>query len=140
MHYRQLGRSGLRISSLTLGTMTFGGGGEFSNVGATDLTGAKRQIDMALDAGVNLIDTANMYSAGASEEILGQALGNLIQQGLSQSQQGNVQGRSRALSTPDGATPATPPAQTPSPQGDSTPQPAPESQPMNDVLRQLFNR
>jgi AsmA protein len=71
---------------------------------------------------------------------LGQALGNLIQQGLSQSQQGRVQGRSRALSTPDAATPATPPAQTPSPPSDSPPQPAPESQPMNDVLRQLFNR
>jgi AsmA protein len=74
---------------------------------------------------------------------LGQALGNLIQQGLSQSQQGNVQGRSRALSTPDAATPATPPAptaQTPPAQSDSTPQPAQESQPMNDMLRQLFNR
>jgi AsmA protein len=76
---------------------------------------------------------------------LGQALGNLIQQGLSQSRQGNapqgnVQGRSRALSKPDAATPATPPDQTPSPQSDSTPQPAQESQPMNDVLRQLFNR
>jgi aryl-alcohol dehydrogenase-like predicted oxidoreductase len=74
MEYRQLGRSGLRLSSLTLGTMTFGGRGEFGNVGKTDLEGARRQIDMALDAGVNLIDTANMYSAGASEEITGQAL------------------------------------------------------------------
>jgi AsmA protein len=82
---------------------------------------------------------------------LGQALGGLIQQGLSQSRQGapqgapqgNVQGRSRALSTPDAATPAAPPAaaaQTPPAQSDSTPQPAQESQPMNDVLRQLFNR
>jgi AsmA protein len=72
---------------------------------------------------------------------LGQALGNLIQQGLSQSRQGNVQGRSRALSAPDAANPATPPtAQTPPAQNDSTPQPAPESQPMNDVLRQLLNR
>jgi AsmA protein len=77
---------------------------------------------------------------------LGQALGNLIQQGLSQSRQGNapqgnvqgnIQGRSRGLSTPDAAIP---PAQTPSPQSDSPPQPAQESQPMNDVLRQLFNR
>ncbi|MGZ4174081.1 MAG: aldo/keto reductase [Solirubrobacteraceae bacterium] len=74
MEYRQLGRSGLRLSSLTLGTMTFGGHGQFGNVGTTDLDGARRQIDMALDAGVNLIDTANMYSAGASEEIIGQAL------------------------------------------------------------------
>ncbi len=74
MQYRQLGRSGLRISSLTLGTMTFGGSGPFRSVGTTDLDGAKHQIDMALDAGVNLIDTADMYSAGAAEEILGQAL------------------------------------------------------------------
>jgi aryl-alcohol dehydrogenase-like predicted oxidoreductase len=74
MEYRQLGRSGLRISRLTLGTMTFGGRGQFRDVGQTDLEGARRQIDMALDAGVNLIDTADVYSEGASEEILGQAL------------------------------------------------------------------
>src|SRR5436309_13470425 len=74
MEYRQLGRSGLRISTLTLGTMTFGGTGVFRNVGSTDLDGARRQIDMALDAGVNLIDTADVYSEGASEEIVGQAL------------------------------------------------------------------
>ena len=74
MRYRQLGSSGLRVSALTLGTMTFGGGGSFRDVGQTDLEGARRQIDMALDAGVNLIDTANMYSAGAAESILGRAL------------------------------------------------------------------
>ncbi|MER7983741.1 aldo/keto reductase [Streptomyces sp. NPDC095817] len=74
MEYRQLGRSGLRVSALSLGTMTFGGKDVFGNVGHTDIAGAKRQIDMCLDAGVNLIDTANMYSRGASEEILGQAL------------------------------------------------------------------
>jgi aryl-alcohol dehydrogenase-like predicted oxidoreductase len=74
MEYRQLGRSGLRISALTLGTMTFGGRGDFANVGTTDLAAARRQIDMALDAGVTLIDTANMYSNGASEEIIGEAL------------------------------------------------------------------
>jgi aryl-alcohol dehydrogenase-like predicted oxidoreductase len=74
MEYRQLGRSGLRVSSLTLGTMTFGGSGQFRDVGTTDVQGARRQIDMALDAGVNLIDTADIYSAGAAEEILGQAL------------------------------------------------------------------
>jgi aryl-alcohol dehydrogenase-like predicted oxidoreductase len=74
MEYRQLGRSGLRISRLTLGTMTFGGRGQFRPVGQTDLEGARRQIDMALDAGVNLIDTADVYSEGASEEIVGQAL------------------------------------------------------------------
>ena len=74
MEYRQLGRSGLRISRLTLGTMTFGGSGQFASVGTTDVDGARRQIDMAIDAGVNLIDTADIYSAGASEEIVGQAL------------------------------------------------------------------
>jgi aryl-alcohol dehydrogenase-like predicted oxidoreductase len=74
MDYRQLGGSGLRVSSLTLGTMTFGGRGQFRDVGQTDLEGARRQIDMALDAGVNLIDTADVYSDGAAEEIVGQAL------------------------------------------------------------------
>ena len=76
MEYRQLGRSGLRISPLTMGTMTFGGRGEFASVGATDVDGARRQIEMALDAGVNLIDTADVYSGGAAEEIVGQALGS----------------------------------------------------------------
>jgi aryl-alcohol dehydrogenase-like predicted oxidoreductase len=74
MEYRQLGRSGLRVSRLTLGTMTFGGRGQFRAVGDTDLEGARRQIEMALEAGVNLIDTADVYSGGASEEIIGQAL------------------------------------------------------------------
>jgi aryl-alcohol dehydrogenase-like predicted oxidoreductase len=74
MDYRQLGRSGLRISSLTLGTMTFGGKGNFADVGDTDVEGARRQIDLCLDAGVNLIDTANVYSTGVSEEIVGEAL------------------------------------------------------------------
>jgi aryl-alcohol dehydrogenase-like predicted oxidoreductase len=64
----------LRISALTLGTMTFGGRGQFRNVGNTDLAGARRQIDMCLAAGVNLIDTADVYSEGLSEEIVGQAL------------------------------------------------------------------
>ena len=74
MEYRQLGRSGLRISTLTLGTMTFVGGGGNSPLASTDLEGAKRQIGMALDAGVNLIDTADVYSTGVSEEIVGQAI------------------------------------------------------------------
>lgn len=74
MQYRQLGRSGLRISVLTLGTMTFGGKGAFAKTGSTDVEGARRQIDMCIDAGVNLFDTADVYSAGRSEEILGQAL------------------------------------------------------------------
>ena len=74
MEYRPLGTSGLEISALTLGTMTFGGQGKFKNVGDTDLAGARRQIDMCIDAGVNLIDTADVYSAGGSEEIVGEAL------------------------------------------------------------------
>jgi len=74
MEHRQLGRSGLRISILTLGTMTFGGEGPFADVGSVDLEGARRQIDLALDAGVNLIDSADVYSNGLSEELIGRAL------------------------------------------------------------------
>ncbi len=75
MQYRQLGRSGLQVSTLTLGTMTFGGTGPFQKVGATDVAGAARQLDLCIDAGVNLVDTADIYSRGLSEEILGEALG-----------------------------------------------------------------
>jgi aryl-alcohol dehydrogenase-like predicted oxidoreductase len=74
MDYRQLGHSGLRVSALTLGTMTFGGRDKFASVGSTDVEGATRQVDMCLDAGVNLIDTADVYSAGLSEEIVGRTL------------------------------------------------------------------
>ena len=74
MDYRQLGRSGLRVSTITLGTMGFGGQGPFAAVGKLGVEDCKRQLDLCLDAGVNLVDTANMYSAGASEEILGEAL------------------------------------------------------------------
>jgi aryl-alcohol dehydrogenase-like predicted oxidoreductase len=74
MEYRQLGQSGLMVSVLSLGTMTFGGRAVFSKVGATDVAGARRQVDLCLAAGVNLFDTANVYSDGLSEEILGEAL------------------------------------------------------------------
>jgi aryl-alcohol dehydrogenase-like predicted oxidoreductase len=74
MEYRQLGKSGLRISVLTMGTMTFGGRGNFAKVGSTEVTEARRQVDMCLDAGVNLIDTADVYSGGRSEEIVGEIL------------------------------------------------------------------
>jgi aryl-alcohol dehydrogenase-like predicted oxidoreductase len=74
MEYRLLGTSGLHVSALTLGTMTFGGLGNFANVGDTDVPGARRQIDMCLDAGVNLIDTADVYSTGRAEEIVGEAI------------------------------------------------------------------
>ena len=75
MEYRQLGRSGLRVSTLTLGTMGFGGRGWAAAVGDLDVQAARRQIDMARDAGVNLIDTADVYSEGLSEQIVGEALG-----------------------------------------------------------------
>lgn len=74
MDYRQLGRSGLMVSSLTMGTMTFGGKGVFGKVGDTDVAGARRQIDLCVEAGVNLIDTADVYSQGASEEIVGEVV------------------------------------------------------------------
>jgi aryl-alcohol dehydrogenase-like predicted oxidoreductase len=75
MEYRYLGRSGLRVSVLTMGTMTFGGVGGFKATGSSDLGEAREQIDLCLDAGVNLIDTANVYSQGEAETIIGQALG-----------------------------------------------------------------
>src|SRR3954471_24782171 len=74
MEYRPLGHSGLRVSALTLGTMTFGGRDKFASVGSTDVEGGTRQVDMCLDAGVNLIDTADVYSAGLSEEIVGRTI------------------------------------------------------------------
>jgi aryl-alcohol dehydrogenase-like predicted oxidoreductase len=74
MEYRQLGSSGLRVSALTLGTMTFGGRDKFALVGDTDVAGATRQVDICLDRGVNFVDTANVYSAGVCEEIVGQAI------------------------------------------------------------------
>ena len=76
MEYRLLGRSGLKVSVFSFGAMTFGGSGNFASVGNTQLEDAGRQIDMCLDAGVNLFDTANVYSSGQSEELLGQALGS----------------------------------------------------------------
>jgi aryl-alcohol dehydrogenase-like predicted oxidoreductase len=75
MQYRQLGRSGLKVSAITLGTMTFGGRGAFAKVGNTDIREAGRLIDMALDAGVNMIDTADAYSGGLAEEMIGEVLG-----------------------------------------------------------------
>ena len=74
MKYRALGSSGLRVSVLTMGTMTFGGRGEFAAVGSVGVDEARRQVDQCLEAGVNLFDTADEYSGGQSEEILGQAL------------------------------------------------------------------
>ena len=78
MQYRPLGRSGLFVSSLSLGTMTWGGANAFwRNIGETDRDGAKRQLRMALEAGINLVDTADVYSFGGSEELVGQAIRDL---------------------------------------------------------------
>nr|WP_319391067.1 aldo/keto reductase [uncultured Cohaesibacter sp.] len=74
MKYNYLGRSGLKVSALQLGTMTFGGEGFFAKAGSTGLEGARRQIAMVLDAGVNMLDTSNVYSDGLSEEIIGAAI------------------------------------------------------------------
>jgi aryl-alcohol dehydrogenase-like predicted oxidoreductase len=74
MEHRQLGRSGLRVSALGLGTMTFGGRGAFAKTGSTGVEGARRLVDMCLDAGVDLVDTADVYSQGLCEEIVGEAL------------------------------------------------------------------
>src|ERR1700729_1281234 len=74
MKYRQLGTSGLQVSTLILGTATFGGAGQFSVWGDTDVDGARRLIDIALEAGVNMIDTADEYSWGQAEEIVGRAI------------------------------------------------------------------
>jgi aryl-alcohol dehydrogenase-like predicted oxidoreductase len=74
MEHRQLGSSGLRVSVLTLGTMTFGGQGKFAAVGTTDAEQATRQVDLCLDRGVTTIDTADVYSGGLSEEIVGAAI------------------------------------------------------------------
>jgi len=75
MEYRQLGASGLNVPVLSFGTATFGGGNEFFKAwGDTQLDEAKKLINLCMDAGVNFFDTANVYSRGTSEEILGQAL------------------------------------------------------------------
>jgi aryl-alcohol dehydrogenase-like predicted oxidoreductase len=62
VEYRTLGRSGLKFSALTMGTMTFGGQGDFANVGSTGVEEARRQVDICIDAGVNIVDTADVYS------------------------------------------------------------------------------
>ena len=78
MRYNTLGQTGLFISELCLGTMTFGGSeGIWQNMGGLQQAEADELVRTALDAGINFIDTANVYSAGLSEEITGQALRNL---------------------------------------------------------------
>ncbi|WP_283644480.1 aldo/keto reductase [Marinovum algicola] len=77
MKYKQLGQTGLYVSELTLGTMTFDteGGSYAGLIGATGQDLATRMVDLSIEAGINIFDTANVYSSGVSEEMLGQALG-----------------------------------------------------------------
>ncbi len=75
MRHKTLGNTGLLVSEICLGTMTFGGGGDFwSAIGSLDQAAADRIVGRALDAGVNFIDTADVYSGGLSEEITGRAI------------------------------------------------------------------
>lgn len=74
MEYRHLGRSGLQVPVLSLGTGTFGGGPFFSAWGNTDVAQATRLIDICLEAGLTMFDSADIYSLGRAEEILGEAL------------------------------------------------------------------
>lgn len=73
MERRFLGNSGLELSVLGFGAMTFGSG---KGMGVTDIAGARRQVDRCIEAGVTLFDTADIYSGGESEKILGEALGD----------------------------------------------------------------
>ncbi len=75
MKYRFLGRSGIRVSEICFGVMTFGGKGKWENLGAQNQRMANELVDMAIDKGVNFFDTADVYSEGESEIILGKALG-----------------------------------------------------------------
>jgi aryl-alcohol dehydrogenase-like predicted oxidoreductase len=75
MEFRQLGKSGFKVPALCLGTATFGGQGEvFQAWGQTDVAEASRLVDVCLEAGLTMFDSADIYSKGASEEILGQAI------------------------------------------------------------------
>ncbi len=75
MEYRLFGGSGLEVSVLSFGTMTLGGEGRFAAMGNVQVDEARRQVEICIEAGVNLFDTAEVYSAGKSEEVLGKALG-----------------------------------------------------------------
>ncbi|MFF2850193.1 aldo/keto reductase [Streptomyces sp. NPDC058001] len=75
MEYRQLGASGLKVPALSFGAGTFGGQGPlFGAWGSTDAAEARRMVDICLEAGITMFDTADVYSAGASEEVLGEAI------------------------------------------------------------------
>src|SRR5579875_507213 len=75
MEYRRLGASGFKVPVLSFGTGTFGGKGEFFSAwGNTDVAEARKLVDICLDAGVNMFDSADLYSRGAAESILGEAI------------------------------------------------------------------
>ena len=75
MEYRRLGASGFSVPVLSFGTGTFGGKGEFFSAwGSTDVAEARRLVDICLDAGVTMFDSADIYSAGAAESVLGEAI------------------------------------------------------------------
>jgi len=77
MEFRQLGHSGFKVPVFSFGTATFGGSNEFfKGFGSTDVAQATRMVDLCFDAGINMFDTADGYSNGQSEEILGKALGS----------------------------------------------------------------
>ncbi len=82
MEYRRLGHSGLKVSVLSLGTMTYGGRGNFAKVGAGGVQDVARAIDICADHGVNLIDTADIYSLGHCEELIGEATGGKLKDGM----------------------------------------------------------
>ncbi|MGQ3229203.1 MAG: aldo/keto reductase, partial [Blastomonas fulva] len=74
MQYRQLGKSGLLVSELSFGTMSYGAGGYWEVVGGLNISEAQRLTDIAIDSGINFFDTADVYSHGRSEEILGETV------------------------------------------------------------------
>ena len=75
MHYNELGQTGLQVSALCLGTMTFGNSGDmWTKIGTSDLADAQTIVDRAVDSGINFFDTADSYHEGQSEEILGLTL------------------------------------------------------------------
>src|SRR4029078_11493741 len=77
MRYRLLGRTGLLFSEICLGTMTYGGKGRWQPIGQLALSDVEGQIKTAVEAGMNFIDTADVYSEGDSESLVGQALKDL---------------------------------------------------------------
>ena len=77
MRYRKLGRTGLAVSEICLGTMTFGGDGIWKVIGALEQETVTKLVKSAFDKGVTFIDTANIYSNGMSEQVTGEAIKDL---------------------------------------------------------------